>query len=93
MIVSSAIGLMILLVLSDIITLKTRANIKRLYNALLICLLLLVSALAIKLIAENNKIELQPSKNSDFCDKDNAPFWCHNKSMRINSWINLSQLP
>ena len=75
-ITGSIIGLTILAVLSDVITLKTSAAIKGLYSALFICLLLLVSVLAIKLLSENDKTWLPSFKSSDSCDKKNPPFWC-----------------
>lgn len=75
-ITGSVIGLAILAVLSDMITLKTSAAIKGLYSALLICLLLLVSVLAIKLLSESDKTWRPSFKSSDSCDKKNPPFWC-----------------
>ena len=75
-VISSTIGLIILLVLTDIIALKNNSGIKVLYSALVITLLLLVFVLATKFISESDGDWLPSFKSSDSCNKKDPPFWC-----------------
>ena len=77
LVLSCTIGLIIALVLSNFIALKTPSGIKTLYSALIIILLLLVIALATKFIFTEDNNWLPSFQTSDECDKQNPPFWCN----------------
>lgn len=69
---SLIIGLVVLLLTTNIIGLPNPRSYKYVYSALVICLLLFVLLLFAKalLVYYNN------SQNVDECKKSNPPFWC-----------------
>ena len=76
-VISSAIGLIILLVMADVLTLKKPSNIKTLYSALIVAVLLIILTFSGKYLFSDKHNDWLPSfKSSDSCDKPDAPFWC-----------------
>lgn len=73
-VIASAIGLVVLLVVTGMIELRNSTNNKILYSALIItglCLVLVLFAKALNI--ENGGL----SSDSDECNKEDPPFWCH----------------
>jgi len=74
---SLVIGLVIILIRADIISLKTSSRIKVLYSALIITLLLLFLGFSTKLLStDNGQMWLDSFSNNGDCDKPNRPYWC-----------------
>lgn len=74
---SLMIGLAIVLVHTDIISLKNASRVKILYSALVICLLLLVITFSAKLLStDEGKKWLDSFSNNGDCDKPDRPYWC-----------------
>ncbi len=76
-VISSAIGLIILLVLADVLSLKKPSNIKTLYSALIVSVLLIIITFSSKYLFSDEHNNWLPSfDSSDSCNKPDRPFWC-----------------
>ena len=76
-VISSAIGLIILLVLADVLSLKKPSNIKTLYSALVVSVLLIILTFSSKYLFSDEHNKWLPSfDSSDSCNKPDRPFWC-----------------
>ena len=75
--ISCMIGMVILLVLANVLTLKKPSNIKILFNALIFSLLAFVTVLSGKYIFSSEHNDWLPNfQDSDSCDKPDRPYWC-----------------
>ena len=73
-VITAAIGLVVLLLVTGMIELRNPSNNKILYSALIIFLLFLVLALFIKALSNNSA---NSGNGADECKQEDPPFWCH----------------
>lgn len=71
-IIAAAIGLVVLLLITGIIELRSPNNNKILYSSLVIIILGLVLTLFAKALTMENGLA-----SNDECDRQDPPFWCN----------------
>ena len=74
-VITAAVSLLVLLVVTNIVELRNPSNSKALYSTLVVSLLFLVLLLFAKAFFSHN-VNLQ-SDNGNECEKEDPPFWCY----------------
>jgi hypothetical protein len=75
--ISVMIGLIIIFVQTELVSLKDALSLKLLYSALAICLLLSVITFSAKLFSTDaGKKWLDSFSDNGDCEKPNRPYWC-----------------